>query len=471
MARSKLTAGRIAAFRCPEASPQVFKWDSEAPGLAVRATPGDGPKAFIFQGRLNGKALRITIGDTRSWDIDRSDPEHPGARQEARRLQALIDRGIDPRMQRAELDAANEMKRQAAKRTEAPASEAWAAYLESHRAKWSARTLKDHLYAAKPGGDSRTRGRRKSDPAATKPGALASLLALPLGQITDDRVRDWLRSEVASRPTQAALSFRILRAFLRWCSRQPLFRDQAHKDACPASLSKDELPKRSAKQDSLERGQLAEWFKAVRAIPNPTISAYLQIALLIGSRREELAALKWSDVDFRWNKLHIADKIEEAGRAVPLTPYVASLLRELKRRNETPPKVRKLRPDDGGKSPEWAPSPWVFASPTAKSGRIEEPRIAHVRALQVAGISGLTIHGLRRSFGSLADGWCDVPLGVVAQIQGHKPSALVEKHYRQRPLDLLREWHIKIENWILAEAGIEVPADEQRTTPALVAAA
>ena len=29
-------------------------------------------------------------------------------------------------------------------------------------------------------------------------------------------------------------------------------------------------------------------------------------------------------------------------------------------------------------------------------------------------------------------------MGVVAQIQGHKPSALAEKHYRRRPLDLLR---------------------------------
>jgi intergrase/recombinase len=38
-----------------------------------------------------------------------------------------------------------------------------------------------------------------------------------------------------------------------------------------------------------------------------------------------------------------------------------------------------------------------------------------------------------------------VPTGIVAQIMGHKPSALAEKHYRRRPLDLLRKWHEKIE--------------------------
>jgi integrase len=69
----------------------------------------------------------------------------------------------------------------------------------------------------------------------------------------------------------------------------------------------------------------------------------------------------------------------------------------------------------------------------------------------------LSIHGLRRSFGTLAE-WCEVPAGVVAQLQGHKPSATAEKHYRVRPLDLLRMWHTRIEAWILSEAG--VPQDD-----------
>ena len=38
---------------------------------------------------------------------------------------------------------------------------------------------------------------------------------------------------------------------------------------------------------------------------------------------------------------------------------------------------------------------------------------------------------------------------------GHAPSATAEKHYRVRPLDLLRKWHTTIEAWILTEAGIE----------------
>lgn len=45
-------------------------------------------------------------------------------------------------------------------------------------------------------------------------------------------------------------------------------------------------------------------------------------------------------------------------------------------------------------------------------------------------------------------------MGVVAQIQGHAPSAVAEKPYRRRPLDLLRRWHDKMEVWLLKEAGI-----------------
>lgn len=44
---------------------------------------------------------------------------------------------------------------------------------------------------------------------------------------------------------------------------------------------------------------------------------------------------------------------------------------------------------------------------------------------------------------------------------GHKPSATAEKHYSRRPLDLLRQWHVKIEAWILEQAGIEQPVENK----------
>ncbi|MFZ4539352.1 hypothetical protein [Propionivibrio sp.] len=81
--------------------------------------------------------------------------------------------------------------------------------------------------------------------------------------------------------------------------------------------------------------------------------------------------------------------------------------------------------------------------------------------MTAAGLPALSLHGLRRSFGTLTE-WCEVPAGVVAQLMGHKPSATAEKHYRRRPLDLLRQWHIKIEAWILEQARIAQPDEDAK---------
>ena len=97
---------------------------------------------------------------------------------------------------------------------------------------------------------------------------------------------------------------------------------------------------------------------------------------------------------------------------------------------------------------------WVFSSPTAEGGKLAEPRIAHNKALDVAGLKHVTLHGLRRTFASLAE-WVEMPTGVVAQIQGYKPNATAEKHYINRPLELLAIWHGNYEAWILEQADIE----------------
>jgi intergrase/recombinase len=49
----------------------------------------------------------------------------------------------------------------------------------------------------------------------------------------------------------------------------------------------------------------------------------------------------------------------------------------------------------------------------------------------------------------------EAPAGVVAQIMGHRPSAIAEKHYRCRSIDLLRLWHAKIESWMVGQAKID----------------
>ena len=165
--------------------------------------------------------------------------------------------------------------------------------------------------------------------------------------------------------------------------------------------------------------------------------------LLVGARPGEVLALRWADVDEKWRSITIRDKVE-GERAIPLTTYVHKLIRGI-------PKSTHFR--DG----RLRQIEWVFSSPLSKTGQVAKPHQLLAQACKEAEIDGLTLHGLRRSFASLSE-WLEIPAGVVAQIMGHKPSATAEKHYKVRPLDLLRVHHERIEIWILEQAKMKLDA-------------
>ena len=367
-----------------------------------------------------------------------------------RHCQHLLDRhGIlqRPRQQMREKRAKVEAAHASARHNALTLGEVWPVYVQARKAKWSARHHADHLSLTAAGGKKYKRGK-----GVTVAGPLATLMDTLVSELTGERIARWLETDATKRPPKAAQSYRLLRAFLRWAADVPEYRGIVNAEAYRARAVKAALPKSKAKDDCLQREQLPTWFKHVKRIPNPIISTYLQALLLTGARREELASLRWKDVDLQWRSLTIRDKVN-GHRTIPLTPYLMSLLLTLKQRNDVPPNVRQLRRMETQGKPKWKPSPWVFSSPTAADGNLAEPRIAHNDALAAAGLPHLTLHGLRRSFGTLCE-WVEVPVGIVAQIQGHAPRAIAEKHYRRRPLDLLRKWHDTIEAWIIKQAGV-----------------
>ena len=418
--RVRLTAGRVDAFTCPAGKSQAFLWDTDTPALALRVTP-TGRKTYVFESRLNGDTIRVSIGTATDWPIEK-------ARGEAQRLKVLVDSGTDPR----ELERQQQADKTAAKAAAAvqavTVGEAWAAYVAERTPHWGDLHRKDHERLTRAGGETSKRGTRGRG--VTIAGPLHPLLALPLRDLTAPVIEAWAAHEAQTRPTAARLAWRLLKAFLGWCAEQPEYAPVLP-SVNPAKTKKarEALGKAKAKDDSLLKEQLPAWFAAVHSIGNPTVAAYLQTLLLTGARPGEVLAMRWDDLNTQWKGLTIRDKVE-GERVIPLTPYVWHLLAALPRRNE-----------------------FVFASSRNENTPLTEPNHAHDKACKVAAIDALTLHGLRRSFGTLSE-WLEVPAGVVAQIQGHKPSATAEKHYRVRPLDLLRVHHERIEAWILEQAGI-----------------
>lgn len=426
--RINLTAGAIERLTCPGGKQQAFMRDSEVPGLRVRVT-ASGAKSFVFEAKLNRQTIRRTIGDVKNWDIE-------PARIEARRLAVVLDSGQDPREIERQKQADKEAKataaakqREAAKRAAVLTSEAWRAYVAERTPYWGELHRRDHERFVQAGGKASALGTRGRG--LTNAGPLHPLMGLPLRELTAPVIEAWAANEAKTRPTVARLAWRLLKAFLGWSAEQSEYAPLLP-STNPAKTKKarEALGKAKAKDDSLLKEQLPGWFNAVRSLSNPAVSAYLQTLLLTGARPGEVLSMRWEDLNLQWQGLTIRDKVE-GERVIPLTPYVAQLLAVLPRRNA-----------------------FVFASNRTADAPITDPNHAHDRACTVAGIEGLTLHGLRRSFGTLTE-WLEVPAGIVAQIQGHKPSATAEKHYRVRPLDLLRLHHERIEAWILEQAGVQ----------------
>jgi integrase len=425
MGRIKLTPDRIRKASLLPGKTQSFMWDESVKGLGVRLTKAT--KAFIVQGRIKGGGktdIRIKIASTDSITLE-------DAREQAQEFLIQLAQGIDPRNERKRRAKFEEEERQETKRQDVTLGEAWPDYMEERRLNWSAKYYSDHKRIISPGGENKIRGK-----GLTVAGPLANIAQLPLSNITASSIKKWLTIEQPNRPTETRRAFEMLRTFLNWCESDKRYKNLAASDACSARIKKDNLTKKNSRNDALQREQLSAWFDSVRRYENKVLSAYVQTLLLVGARREELLSLTWSDVDFKWKKMHVIGK-GAVPRDIPLTPYVASLLSALPRRNQ-----------------------WVFSSPRGKEGRLQSPTKAFQKMMDRSGIEDITLHGLRRSFSTLSE-WLETPIGIVYQIQGHEPSATAEKHYKKRSIDLLRMWHVKIEEWILEEAGIEFEQKEE----------
>lgn len=422
--RFGFTTAKLSKLECKvdsNGNPKTtFFWDADVNYLGVRIT-ANGVKSFIYECWFNGGNVRITIGKVSDWTIGQ-------AKVEATRLKVLTDQGIDPRIEKAEKEVAH----RAARIKGVSGLVVWDEYIKDRSRQWGDRHKAEHNDMVREGGELITRGLRQGQSNVKQPGILRGLLSQPLADIDREKVTPWLKKQIEERPTRAGLALRMLKSFLTWCNDQPKYQALVHADACDRLTR--ELPPKNAKDDCLQKEQLKPWFKEVKNIYSDTISTFLQCLLLTGARRGELATLKWADVDLKWKMATIRDKVEGT-RTIPLTPYVAKLISDLPRDGE-----------------------YVFASKTSKGGYISDPRKPHQIAIEKAEIPNLSIHGLRRSFGTLAE-WVECPAGVSAQIMGHKPSAIAEKHYRARPIDLLRQWHSKIEKFILDQAGIAQPKE------------
>ncbi len=445
MKKENFTAGRIAAFKCAEGKQQTIYWDAKTPGLGLRVTKA-GAKSYIFETRFNGKTLRITIGDDRSYSISQ-------AQVIATELKSNTDKAIDPRQLKVDKLVLHEARQVREKSMNDTLLVPWEEYIQENTAKirepWGQRHIDDHMKMSVVGGEKRKRGA-----GLTQEGLLRPLLVLNFKQLNQTVITKWLQDNSQGRPTQTALAYRLLRAFYNWLSEHDIYKDLVVEDLLATKKIKSNVPKVLPRKVSLQREQLASWFKAVKSLPSQVQQVYLQVLLLTGARREELAELQWNKVDFKNKAIEIKDKVDDSRlRTIPLTPYVAILLTDLKAELKSMLAARNHR----SKTKEQL-SEYVFPSSGSRGYIVSPTHRMYTEALKREGLEHLAAHDLRRSFATMGEE-ADVSDGVIKQIMGHKPKSgdTTEAHYKVRTISRLRDKHIEIERWILDQAGIEQP--------------
>jgi integrase len=307
--REQLTPDRIRRFNCPRGKAQAFYWDAKAPRLAVRITRA-GAKTFVFEKKLAGRTLRVSIGDVSTWPLnsvwdgkgDERREIQRGAREEANRLEALVDQGGDPRVEAAALRAA-ENARRAALVTEAEAGQytlekLLAVYIAHLRKQGKSSAgavencIQNHVTIAHP------EIARKPANAVTAHDVVSVLR--PLTEVgkgrTAGKLRAYLRAAFA-RAAKAALDPKAPAAFLP-------FRVESNPVAATETLAEFNL----ALDRTLSEPELREYMKALTDAEDSPIRDALLLGLLLGGQRAvQLLRATVADADVTARTLRLFD--------------------------------------------------------------------------------------------------------------------------------------------------------------------
>lgn len=313
-ARIRLTVGRIGEFKPLAGQRQSFLWDAEVRQLAVRATAGK--KAFVFQARLksSNKGIRLTIGDVRDWSILQ-------AREEARRIQALIDQGIDPRTSRSAVLEAREDE--LAKR-EVTLSVAIEEYVSNKRRSkdnlpLKPRTIADYRGMVAPAKSSATGS-------STKPGVLTQLAGKSIYTISGDDIRDVHAAAMKRGERQAAYAMQVLRAVLNWYGVKvpgnPLGRDSEL-----PGRDRIAVPQARSASKPIPVEHLANWYQALMEAANPESRDYLLFLLLTGCRVSEPKQIQIGDCDLKSSRAIIRDTKNRKDHTLLLSRQAQEIVR------------------------------------------------------------------------------------------------------------------------------------------------
>ena len=377
----KMTLTEERIRRLKSSVSDVFVWDAEAPGLAIRCY-ASGRKAFVFQYRAGkgrkAPTRRMLLGTAGlSNGLSLAD-----ARAAVRRFHGEIVQGGDP----------SEDQRESARRSEARLDRALGAYektLERRdvvNAKVIMATLRTGLL--KPLG--------KIDVASIVRRDIANVVA---------RIETGDGGKCKPRPGAAQDLRAKATTFLNWAANQGLIQANPLAGWRRERLTRAQTNNRSGR--ILEDGDIQAVWLACDGIAKP-FGDFVRTLILLGQRRGETSLMRWRDIDTDGGVWTIPADVTKNGRVhrVPLPAIAREILAH---------------------QPVWKDCPYVFAG---RGGAAMSGWSKRLPKLTDSSKVTFTLHDCRRTFRSGLSRF-GVDQDVAELMLNHARADLIERYDRE----------------------------------------
>lgn len=371
--------------------------DDKVKGLCVRVTD-KGVKSFVVRKKKDKKDNLVTLGRYPEMTVEQ-------ARQKAQEALGLLSAGINPKQRTEKLLETITLR------------QVFQDYKVSRGTNLKENTIKDYNSVLN--------------------NYFSDWLHKPLASISRAMVEKRHREITKSSPSRANTSMRHLRAYFKYAigayensNHEPIF----HHNPVEILNHSKSWNREKRKNDVVKPYNLKTWYQAVQELPDvnhrkpnqsETVKDLLVFILFTGLRRREASTLQWSNIDFQERSLTIHNTKNHESHTLPLTEFLVYLL-----------KRRKSNTD----------SEFVFEGITPDRP-INDPK-KQVKKVRESCDIYFTIHGLRRTFATAADG-LDMSQYALKRLLNHKDSRDVTSGYVITDVERLREPMQRITDYFL----------------------
>ena len=390
--KKKLTDAGVKNLPIPESGQETW-WDTEVPLLGVRITPR-GTKTFTQLYRINGRNRRINFG--RYPIIGLAE-----AREKARNVLRAVSNGVDPALEK-------QKQRQSFQSDEFASlvDQYIATYAREHTIRWKeTRRLLDREFVPHWKGQS-------------------------VKQITKSDVRHIvLNIKDRGAPSAANHAFAAIRGFFNWAVENG--------DLQQSPCARLKAPSKNRKRDRVvDDSELQSIIAGAGQIGFP-FGDIVRLLILTAQRREEVASMKWADLDLEKGEWTIPAASNKSGRAhvVPLTRSAAGVIASISR----------------------ADSAHVFPAVGNPTNPFSGYSKSKKRLDQLCGVPEWTLHDLRRT---AATGMAKnkVPIHVIEKVLNHKEGTLKSVAGVYNRFGYLPEMREALEAWEKHVIGLSASA-------------